>query len=48
MKEKRLQSDDSIVRTYQKPVIVNKGKLARFAGSPLGSVLDNPLNLPGQ
>jgi hypothetical protein len=33
--------------TYQKPRIVHQGQLKQFAGSPLGSNLNNPLNLPG-
>ena len=34
-------------QAYQKPRIVHQGQLKQFAGSPLGSNLANPLNLPG-
>ncbi len=34
--------------SYQKPRIVHQGQLKQFAGSPLSTTLDNPLNLPGQ
>jgi len=35
-------------RPYQKPDILNRGQLKRFAGSPLGKLPGNPLNLPGK
>jgi hypothetical protein len=35
-------------QAYQKPRIVHQGQLKQFAGSPLNTLLGNPLNLPGK
>jgi len=39
---------DRIPRRYEAPRIVHRDELKRFAGSPLGKILGNPLKLPGE
>lgn len=34
-------------QVYKKPRIVHQGQLKQFAGSPLNTLLSNPLDLPG-
>jgi len=32
--------------TYQPPAVTQRGKLQQFSGSPLSTILNNPVDLP--
>jgi len=46
--KKQITSHNKRLQKYVSPVITYKGDLVQFAGSPLNTLLDNPLNLPQQ
>ena len=43
--QKRIAAHGSVYRT---PAVIHKGELKQFAGSPLNTLLSNPLDLPNQ
>lgn len=48
MKKSHKLLTQKAVRSYHPPAIAHRGVLQQFAGSPLGKLQGNPLNLPDQ